>query len=957
MDCTVSDNSATYYGGGIDNAAASITLTGCTISGNSAKYGGGVQNYAGTVNLTACTISGNSASKGGGGLHDQGSSSSYPATASLTDTIVAGNTSSGGNADDIGDKFSNDTGSNNLIGTGGSGGLTNGVNGNIVLTTLAGLGLAPLADNGGPTQTMALSPVSLAIEAGTAVSGVTTDQRGQPLDSPHPDIAPFQFQPGNLVSLTFAGLTNQSVAFGTASATFAGTLANPTQALPPGESVAITLDDVTQQAAIAAGGGFSTTFATAGLSAAGSPYTISYSYARDGTFASAITTSTLTVMQAAGTVRVQDPGGTYNGTAFSAAATVAGLSGSAAASLEGVTPSLNYYSGTYTSTAQLSGLTPLAGTPARPARTQSWLARRAADYTTGSALASFNIAPATPTVHVTDSGGNFTNTPYPAVTTVTGVTGSTAASLEGVTPALTYYSGTHTSTAQLSGLTPLAGTPSLVGQYTVMASFAGSADYTTGSELASFTISRATPTLTVTDNAGKFTSAAYPAVATVAGSPAARRPPAWRGATPSLNYYGGTYATAAQLSGLNPLAGAPSLAGQYTVLAAFAGSADYTTATALASFTIAKTAPQVTWSAPSAIVYGTPLGAAQLDASANVPGTFAYNPVVGRDPGAGSVDLLTATFMPADSTDYSTGGAATAITVLQATPTLKLSAPGGTCNGSPFAASVTITGTAAGVDDTPAADVEVVAASLPTTLDPAPRGTSLGTTPPTVPAYTVVASFAGSPDYTSTQSAPVNFTIARGAAAVALASPTGSSVIGPPLTFVATAIAAGGTPGGMVAFFDGATPLGNAQLDGSGKAYDLEPGLRAQDHRQLRRWGQLPGRDLGFRVGVSFPGWYPRGAGAARGLQEETAGLRRPDCRRRAPRARRGNADRHGQVHDQEEDARDRDAQRWRGDADGKGGQRAQKDDHHRLQRRTELPVERGHTTSDAEIAEEPGLG
>ena len=38
--------------------------------------------------------------------------------------------------------------------------------------------LGPLADNGGPTQTMALLPGSPAINAGVAVPGVTTDQRG-----------------------------------------------------------------------------------------------------------------------------------------------------------------------------------------------------------------------------------------------------------------------------------------------------------------------------------------------------------------------------------------------------------------------------------------------------------------------------------------------------------------------------------------------------------------------------------------------------------------------------------------------------------------------------------------------------------------------------------------------------------------------------------------------------------
>ncbi len=85
-------------------------------------------------------------------------------------------------------------GTYNLIGPGGSGGISNGTGGNIVLTSLADLGLAPLASNGGPNQTMALRPGSAAIGKGTAVIGVTADQRGFPLDSPNPDIGAFQTQ-------------------------------------------------------------------------------------------------------------------------------------------------------------------------------------------------------------------------------------------------------------------------------------------------------------------------------------------------------------------------------------------------------------------------------------------------------------------------------------------------------------------------------------------------------------------------------------------------------------------------------------------------------------------------------------------------------------------------------------------------------------------------------------------
>jgi subtilase family serine protease len=45
--------------------------------------------------------------------------------------------------------------------------------------------------------------------------------------------------------------------------------------------------------------------------------------------------------------------------------------------------------------------------------------------------------------------------------------------------------------------------------------------------------------------------------------------------------------------------------------------------------TTPKPVPTITWATPAAIVYGTALGATQLDATASVPGTFVYSPVAG----------------------------------------------------------------------------------------------------------------------------------------------------------------------------------------------------------------------------------------------------------------------------------------------------------------------------------------
>ena len=148
------------------------------------------------------------------------------------------------------------------------------------MTSLTDLDLAPLGNYGGPTQTMALLAGSPAIGAGViadypgTTTPITTDQRGLPLDSPNPDIGAFQTQGSTLTALTFSGISDQSITYGTPSVTISGTLANGSQA-PVGETVAVTLDGVEQSATIGSGGAFSTTFDTTGLTVANSPYTIS----------------------------------------------------------------------------------------------------------------------------------------------------------------------------------------------------------------------------------------------------------------------------------------------------------------------------------------------------------------------------------------------------------------------------------------------------------------------------------------------------------------------------------------------------------------------------------------------------------------------------------------------------------------------------------------------------------
>jgi hypothetical protein len=85
--------------------------------------------------------------------------------------------------------------------------------------------------------------------------------------------------------------------------------------------------------------------------------------------------------------------------------------------------------------------------------------------------------------------------------------------------------------------------------------------------------------------------------------------------------------------------------------------------------------PTITWPTPAAILYGTPLSATQLDATANVPGTFIYTPTDGITLHAGANQTLSVTFTPTDTATYNQVTKTVSITVLQATPVLTWTVP------------------------------------------------------------------------------------------------------------------------------------------------------------------------------------------------------------------------------------------------------------------------------------------
>src|SRR5439155_1099453 len=103
--------------------------------------------------------------------------------------------------------------------------------------------------------------------------------------------------------------------------------------------------------------------------------------------------------------------------------------------------------------------------------------------------------------------------------------------------------------------------------------------------------------------------------------------------------------------------------------------ANYTTASKTVSINVLKATPVITWAAPADIIYGTALGATQLNATASVAGTFVYTPPTGTVLSAGTAQTLSVSFTPTDAANYTTATKTVSINVLKATPVLTWTTP------------------------------------------------------------------------------------------------------------------------------------------------------------------------------------------------------------------------------------------------------------------------------------------
>ncbi len=440
-------------------------------------------------------------------------------------------------------------------------------------------------------------------------------------------------------------------------------LANPT-----GEAIS-----VTGTAAVGAAGTESFTLDSSGNVAFTSVSTttsliISPSTANTGTLVTF--TATVTAANSAtptGTVTFYN-GATVLGTALVGANGIATFTSSMlAAGSYSVTAQ---YGGNAPYTASTSSAQPLTLTVVRTTPVISWTTPAAITYgtalsaaqldATASVPGTFVYSPPSGTVLTAGSQTlNVTFTPtdttdYNAATASMTLTVNKAAPLiTWPTPVAIAY-GTSLSATQLDATasvpgtfvySPASGTVLTAGSQTLNVTFTptDTTDYNPATATATLTVNKATPLVTWT--------------------------------TPAAITYG-TALSATQLDATvnvpgtfvySPASGTVLSAGSQTLNVTFTptDTTDYNTATATATLTVNKATPLITWAAPAAITYGTALSATQLDATANVPGTFVYSPASGTVLSAGS-QTLNVTFMPTDTTDYGTATATVTLRVNQA---------------------------------------------------------------------------------------------------------------------------------------------------------------------------------------------------------------------------------------------------------------------------------------------------
>jgi len=417
-------------------------------------------------------------------------------------------------------------------------------------------------------------------------------------------------------TLTVVFTPTDTVDYSTATATVALTVNQATPAItwsaPPAITYGTALGAAQLDATSTVAGTFSYSPAAGTVLTAGTR-TISTTFTPTDTtdYTTATTMVTLTVNQATPAVTWGAPAAITYGTALGSAQLDA----------------TSAVAGTF-SYSPAAGSVPSAGAQALSG---TFVPNDTTDYTTATASVSLTVNQATPVI----------NWATPAAITYGTALG--AAQLDASSTVAGSFS-----------YSPAAGTVLTAGSHSISATFtpADTTDYTAATASVTLIVNQVTPTITWSSPAAITYGTALGAAQLDASSTVA-----------------GSFSD-------SPAAGAVLTAGSHTLSATFTptDTTDYTTTIATVSLTVNQSTPTITWSTPAAITYGTALGAAQLNATANVAGTFSYSPAAGTVPAVGT-QTLTATFTPTDTTDYAGASASVSLSVNKAAPTITWPAP------------------------------------------------------------------------------------------------------------------------------------------------------------------------------------------------------------------------------------------------------------------------------------------
>jgi hypothetical protein len=212
-------------GGGIFIMFGTLTITNSTLKGNTAQggdgfnggsgLGGAIFNLDGTLNLTFCTLADNTVTAGlnlggsdgsadGGAVfnlalgNDIAAGGAQSATATIADSILSNSTAGNDLVNNEVDGANTNTATVTLSGPNLVQTSSGTIGGTAPLTTDPQLG--GLQNNGGLTPTMAVPITSPAYQAGSPVSGITTDQRDLDRSATTPTLGAFEVQAATIAA-------------------------------------------------------------------------------------------------------------------------------------------------------------------------------------------------------------------------------------------------------------------------------------------------------------------------------------------------------------------------------------------------------------------------------------------------------------------------------------------------------------------------------------------------------------------------------------------------------------------------------------------------------------------------------------------------------------------------------------------------------------------------------------